>query len=64
MLEVELSSEVLKFFTIEGWSIVSHHNSWYAFGQEEISQISECLVVVCQCDRKDEREFGEIICND
>ena len=27
----------LEFFTIEGWSIVSHDDSWYAFGRKQIS---------------------------
>ena len=64
VLEVKFSCKVLEFFTIEGWSIVGHHNRWYSFGRKQISQVSQRLLVVSWCDREDEWELGEIICND
>ena len=61
MLEVELSCELLEFFAIEGWSIVSHDVCWDTFSQKQITQMCQYLAVVSQCNRKDEWELGEII---
>ena len=63
MLEVKFSREASEFFTVEGWSVVGHDDGWYAFGQKQVSQVSQRLLVVSRCDGKDERKLGEIICN-
>ena len=64
VLGLKLSGELSELFAIERQSIVHHDYSWHAFSGKQVSQVHQCLGVMCGCYSVEVLKLTGIICND